>query len=103
MSRFRAGLPGDIRAPAIPLPIQAVSRRLFRHTLPPTPAIGRERDVGENGIARQRRHRVGIRIPGSSGSYAEEPRLGIDRAQLTVFVRTNPGNVIAHRPNLPAL
>src|SRR5205814_9738174 len=53
--------------------------------------------------ARHSSDRIGIRLPGSTRSYTEESRLGIDSAQLTLFVRTNPGNVIAYRPNHPAL
>src|SRR2546423_12625098 len=103
MGRFGAGLLGDLRSPAIPLPVQTLGGRLFRHTFPPNPPIGRERDIGEDGVARQRRHRIGICLPGGSGSYSEESRLRIDGAQPTLFVRTNPGDVIAYRPNLPAL
>ena len=37
-----------------------------------------------------------------SGRHAEEARFRIDRAQPAVLVRLDPGDVIAHGPDLPA-
>ena len=53
-----AGLPGrfaDLRRPALAPPVEALGGRLVRHALPPDAAVGRERDVREDRVARDRR------------------------------------------------
>ena len=50
-------------------------------------------------------HLVGIAIGLGVGArhHAEVARLGIDGVQAAVLARMQPGDVIAHRPDLPAL
>ncbi len=76
------------------------------HALPPD-AFGHaladgERDVGEDRVAAERGHGIGVGLDARAGRYAEEAGLGIDGAQLTRCIWLNPGDVIAHGPHLPA-
>ena len=50
----------------------------------------------------KRRHRVRIGLDRRARRHAEEAGLGIDRAQPAVRVGLDPGDVVAHRPDLPA-
>ena len=77
--------------------------RLVGHALPPDAALGRERDVGEDGVLRERGHGVGIGLCAGAGSDAEEAGLGIDGAELAVGVGLDPGDVVADGPDLPAV
>src|SRR5437588_738558 len=102
MSCLSAGLLGNLRRPRLPLPIEAFGRRLLRHTLPPDAAIGSERDIGKDRIAREGGHRVWIGSYGSPRRNAEEAGFRINGAQLSVFVRTDPGDVVTYGPDFPA-
>ena len=71
MRRLRAGL--FRRSPAsnrLPLPVEALGRRLVGHALPPHAALGRQRDVGEDRVsARASPSRSGwssIDVPGAT-------------------------------------
>jgi hypothetical protein len=68
-------------------PVQAFGGRLVGHALPPHAAVGRERDIGKDGVAGQRGHGVGIGLVAGARRDAEESRLGIDGAQLAVWRR----------------
>ena len=86
-SRVRMrGLPArllpNLGSPLVALPVQALGRRLIRHAFPPHTAFRRQRDVGEDGILRQRGHGVGIvllRCP----EPREEAGFRIDRVQAS--------------------
>ena len=71
------------------LPCQSISMRgrLVGHAFPPHVAVGRQRDVGEDRVLRERRHRVRIGLVAGAGRDAEEARLRIDRVQPAVRVR----------------
>ena len=103
MGSLGSGLSGDFGRPAIALPIEALGGGLVGHAFPPDAAFGRERHVGEDGVAGQRGHGVGIGLVAGAGSDAEESGLGIDGAELAVRVGMNPGDVVADGPHLPAL
>src|SRR5262249_37114467 len=89
-------------SPAIALPISAFGRWRVGHAFPPHTAVWSERDVGEDAVARKGSHRVWIGLFGSAGSHSEETSLGIDGAEITVLIGTNPRDVVAHSPNFPA-
>ena len=101
--RFRAGLLGDLRRPAIALPVEAFGWRFVGHALPPHAAFGSQRDIGEDRVARQRIHGVRIRVARGARSHAEEAGFRVDGAQAAVGVGLDPRDVVADRPDLPAL
>ena len=80
-----------------------LGRRLVGHAFPPHAAVGRERDVREDGVRRERRHRVRVGLVTRAGRDAEEARLGVDGAQAPVLVRLDPRDVVADGRDLPAL
>jgi len=97
------------RGPGIAAPVDEAVGRSVGHALPPDAAVGLavgadgERDVGEDAVAGQRLHGVGIGLVGCAGSDAEESRLGVDGAQLAAGVGLDPCDVVAHGPDLPAV
>ena len=98
-----AGLLCDFRSPGLAAPIETLGGWRVGHALPPDAAVGRERDVGEDGVARQGRHGVGVGLGAGAGRYAEEAGLGVDGAELAAFVGLDPGDVVADGPDLPAV
>ena len=102
MRRLGSGLLGDLRCPALAAPVDAFGGRFIGHSLPPHAAVRRQRHVGEDCVPAQGRHRVGIGLVAGARRHAEEPRLGIDGAQLAVRVGRDPGDVVADRRHLPA-
>ena len=103
MRRLGPGLLARSAASSVARPVQALGRRLVRHAFPPHAAFGRQRHVGEDRVPRQRRHRIRIGLHRRARRHAEESGLRIDRAQPAVRVRLDPGDVVAHRPDLPAV
>ncbi len=103
MRRLGAGFLADGGRPLAPLPIEALGGRLFRHAFPPDAAFGRERDVGEDGVARERGHGVRVGLDRSAGRDAKEAGFGIDGAKAAVFVGLNPRDIVADGPYLPSL
>src|ERR1700676_4505146 len=93
---------GDFRSPLLALPIEAFGRRCVRHTFPPDAAVRSKRDICENGVFCEGGHGVAVFLYGSAWGYAEKSGLWIYRPQKAAFIRTNPGNVITHRPDFPA-
>src|ERR1017187_2381315 len=102
VSRLRAGLLRNLRGPSITLPVQTLGGWIVGHPFPPHAAFRRERYVRENGVSRQRRHRVRVGFDRRPWSHAKESGLRIDGSQLSVLVGSNPCDVIAHRPYFPA-
>ena len=76
--------------------------RCVCHALPPHAALGRKRDIGEDTFPGERRHRVRVGFVRCSGRDSEEARFRIDGAQTALRAGLDPGNVVAHRPDLPA-
>ena len=60
-----------------------------------------QRDVGEDGVLVSVRHRVRVRLVVRARRDAEEPDLGVDRAQPAVVAELHPGDVVADRLDLP--
>src|SRR4029077_3258689 len=93
----------NLRSPLLPLPIKTFRWRRIRHAFPPDTAIWSQRDVRENGVFRERGHRIAIRLYRSARRHSEKSCFRIYRSQKAAFVRTNPGNVITHCPDLPSI
>ena len=93
----------DQGSPSLAAPVQALRRRLVGHAFPPDAALRRERNVGEDCVPGQRRHRIGIGLGARPRRNAKEASLGIDGAQFARCVRLDPRDVVAHGPDLPAI
>ncbi len=93
----------EFRRPLIALPVGAFGGWCFRHAFPPDAAVRRERDIGKDGVFPQRGHRVGIGLVAGARGDAEEASFRIDRVEPTVRPWLQPGDVIAHGPDFPAL
>ena len=78
-------------------------RRAGGHAFPPGLVVGGDADVGEDGIAVEHRHGIGIGLFAGARRHAEITRLGVDRVQAAVFARAHPADVVADRPDLPAV
>src|SRR5213075_50083 len=70
---------------------------------PPRVVVRRDGDVREYGVVLNRDVRVLVRLRVRARHDAEIAGFGVDRAQLAVFVEMHPGDVVAERPDLPAL
>ena len=68
-----------------------------------TPPSGVSATLVKIVFLRQRGHRVWIRLHGRSRRDAEESSFRIDRAQRPVLIRLDPGDIVADRPDLPAV
>ena len=67
----------DFRRPELAVPVEALGGRLVGHAFPPDAAFGRERDVGEDRVAWQRRHRVGVGLAQVPGATPKKPASGL--------------------------
>src|SRR6266700_719685 len=99
---FDARFLGDFWSPAIALPVNALSGWLACHAFPPHATLRSERDVGEDGVLRESRHRVRIGLDRRSRRDSEEPSLRINGAQTSFGIRSDPGNIVADGPDFPA-
>src|SRR5208282_6431616 len=70
---------------------------------PPRFVVGGDADVGEDGVAIQRAHDVGIGFHPRTGSDTEETGFGIDGVKIAVRANVHPGDVIADGPDFVAL
>jgi len=70
---------------------------------PPGLIVGSDADVGEDGVAIERAHHVGIGLAAGAGSDTEEAGFGIDGVEIAVGAEVHPGDVVADGPNLVAL
>ncbi len=81
-----------------------IDRRLaVAFLFPPGIVIGRHRDVREDRVLLDRFVGVAVRVRVRAGDDAEVAGLGIDRTQLPRGVEMHPRDVVAERPDLPAL
>ena len=89
--------------PVLALPVDRVRGRRGGHALPPDVAVD-EGAVGEDGVALDRAHGVGVGLVARAGRDAEEAGLGVDRAQLAVRRRTSSRRCRRRRsrPSSPA-
>ena len=73
------------------------------HPFPPDITVVGQGDIGEDGIPADGVHRHRIALVRGAGSHAEEPRLGVDRAEPSVGSRLDPGNVVTDAGDFPSL
>ena len=79
-------------------------RRCFlAHAFPPDIAVIGKADVGEDGVALQRAHAIGIGRRIGTRCNAEITRFRIDRIQAPVGTRLDPCNIVADGSDFPAL
>ena len=88
--------------PVVALPVDRVRRRVAVHALPPHVAVVGERDVGEDRVGPDRLHRVRVGRVRRARRDAEVAGLGVDRVELAVGARLDPGDVVADGRDLPA-
>ena len=85
------------------VPVDEMRGRLLGHSFPPDIAVVGEGDIGENGVAFDRVHGDRVaRIRGAGGD-AEKARLGVDGSEKSVRAGLDPGDVVTHAGDLPAL
>ena len=78
--------------------------RLLGHALPPDGHIVLvEHDVGEDGVSARGRERVRVGFFARAGGDAEEAVFRVHGPETAVRSDTQPGNVVADGPALPAL
>ena len=96
------------------MPVDELFGRSLGHSLPPDAAVGfavgadGEGDVGEDAVAAQGRHGVGVGALAGAGSDAEESSLGVDATEFAGGIGLglrypDPGDVVADGGDLPAL
>src|SRR5262245_29216222 len=81
------------RLPRLAAPVdRPVGRRLLLgvDAFPPGELIGRQRDIGEDGVAGERSHRIGIGVGIGAWGNAEEAILWIDGPESTVWPNAHP-------------
>ena len=94
-------LAAAVRRPVLALPVNQMRRRRA-HALPPDVAVVGQRDIGEDDVAVEHRHRVVIGLVRGAGRHTEAAGLRIDRVQPAILAGFDPGDVLAHRGDLPA-
>ena len=90
------------RGPVVALPVDQVCRRLAQ-AFPPHITVVGQGDVGEQHVLVQCCHAVGVALGVGTRGHAEVAGFGVDGQQAAVGVGLDPGNVIAHRGDFPAL
>src|SRR5690606_38365663 len=90
------------RRPVIAAPVDQVSRGFLGHAFPPDVTVIGESHVGEDGVAGHGLHGRGVRGHRSTGCHAEETGFRVDGVETAVSTGLDPGDVVAHRPYLPA-
>ena len=100
------GFLGDGRGPMPALPVDQMRRQLAAvvglQPFPPHVAIVGQRHVGEDHVAVQAGHAVGVGLQVGARCHAEVTGLGVDGPQAAVGLRLNPGDVVAHGGHAPA-
>ena len=96
-------LAAAIRRPGLAAPVGQPGRRLVGHPFPPDVAVLGHGHVREDRVLLDRLHRVGVGAIGCAGGDAEEAVLGVDGEELPVLTLLDPGDVVAHRGDLPPL
>ena len=93
----------DLGRPVLTLPVDQVGRRFLGHALPPHVAIVGQRDVGEDDVAGERGHAVGVGGFVGARRDAEVTGLRVDGVQAAIRARLDPRDVVTDGGDLPAL
>src|SRR5262249_41905508 len=93
----------DFRRPLVALPIETVRWWFIGHAFPPNAAFRRQSNVRKNRVGCQRGHCIWVGLYRCAWRNSKETGLRIDRVQPSVCIRFDPGNVVTHGPNFPAV
>ncbi len=96
------GGPPAIGCPVFALPIDRMCWRRAVHAFPPDIAIVGQCGVGNNAVAGDAQHRIGVGRHVGARCHAENTRFGIDRAQAAIWTFLNPSDIVANRGDFPA-
>ncbi len=77
--------------------------RLLAHALPPDVAVVGQCDVGVDDVLFQRRHGVEVGLLAGTRRHAEIAGLRVDGVEAAIGARLDPGDVVAHRGDFPAI
>ena len=105
MGGFGAGFAGQCGRPVFALPVDQVrgqAAAVFFHALPPDVAVVGQRHVGEDHVAVQTGHAVGVGVVVRAGGDTEIARFGVDGAHAAVHPGFDPGDVVANGADFPA-
>src|SRR5699024_10115148 len=84
------------RCPFVPQPVSEFGRLLFGETLPPNAAFRSQRNVGEDSVSlNDGAHRIGIGVPTGARCNSEETVFWVHNPEILIFVRSDPGDIIA--------
>ena len=92
-----------MEVPDVAFPGDQAGRRRSADAFPPRLVLGGQAHVGEDGVAMERVHHVGIGVVARAGRDPKKASLGIDGVQVAVGPDFHPGDVVAHGPDAIAL
>ena len=91
------------RCPRMALPVGQVPRHGPVHAFPPHAAVVGHGHIGQDRVAGDRVHGVGVRLAIGAGCYTEVAAFGVDGPQPAIWPDVDPGDVLADGPHLPAV
>ena len=95
-------LASAVRRPFLAFPVNRLGGRGHAGIFPPHIAVGRERDVGEDGVLGDGGNGVRVGLDRGSRRDAEETAFRVHRPEPAVLADANPGDVVAEAGNFPA-
>ena len=99
-----SGTLGGVGAPGVALPVQGMVGGILVQLLPPHGVVVQvQGHVGEDGPLLGGLQGVGVGLGVGAGGHAEEALLRVHGPQAAVGTGTDPGDVVAHAPALPAV
>ena len=88
-------------SPGIALPVGCARRSGIAHAFPPHIAVGGECCVGEERVAPQCFHCIGIGVVAGSWCNTKEASFWVDGVQATIFTKLHPANVVTNGFSFP--
>ena len=93
-----------LAVPGVSLPVHGVLRGILVQALPPHGVVVQIMGhIGEDGALPGGGQGIGVGFLIGAGGDAEEPVLRVHSPQPAVLAHPDPGDVVAHAPDLPAL